>query len=84
MVENYETVEMFWRKVDKTKEFPNTVALNLPTVLSRKTQTRLAMLGYDDTVSILKIAIEAVDNGSIKKMDRLVNEEIKKLINKDV
>ena len=50
--------------------------LGLPTVLLKKTQIRLAMLRYDDAITALKSAIEAVDKGSVKKIDNLVNEEI--------
>ena len=61
---------------NKCKDLPDTAILGLPTVLMKKTQIRLALLNYDDAVSILKSAIEAVDKGSIKKIDKLVNEEI--------
>lgn len=79
LIENYEAVENFWSEVNERKELPITAVLGLPTVLSKKTQIRLAKLSYDDAVSILKRAIEAVDNGSVKKIDKLVNEEIARI-----
>lgn len=76
LIENFEAVEAFWREVNKRKELPGTTGSGLPTVLLKKTQIRLAMLRYDDAIAVLKSAIEAVDKGSVKKIDKLVNEEI--------
>lgn len=76
LIENYEGVEAFWKEVNKRKELPETAGLSLPTILLTKTQVRLARLNYHEAVSVLKSAIEAVDKGSIKKIDKLVNEKI--------
>lgn len=83
LIENYEAVEAFWKEVNKRKELPETAVLGLPTVLLKKTQIRLAMLRYDDAIAVLKSAIEAVDKGSVKKIDKLVNEEINDKLNID-
>lgn len=65
--------------MNKRKDLPNTAVLNLPTVLSRSIQTQLAMLDYDEAISALKNAIEDVDKGSVKKLDKLVKEEISRI-----
>jgi len=81
--ESYRAIEILWTEIEKRKELPDTAVLNLPTALSRDTQAKLAGLGYDNAILVLKNAIETVNNGAVRNLDELVNEEIEKTSNMD-
>lgn len=59
------TFEKYWSEVEKLKGLPNTAITQLPSSLSESTKIRLMKKRTEETVEILRVAIEEVNRGPV-------------------
>ena len=70
------TFEEYWAEVVKLKALPNTAIKQIPGSLSKNTKKRLIKKRPEETVEILRSAIDEVDHGSVEIIDSLVRKRL--------
>lgn len=70
------TFNEYWAEVEKLKVLTNTAIKQLPSSLLTETKKKLMKLRPEETVRILKEAIERVSCGSVESIDSLVRGTI--------
>lgn len=68
--------EELWEQIEELHILPNQAISQVPLVLSEDTKIRLEKLKTRDVVDIVQLAIEEVNNGSIKPLDKLIRERL--------
>ena len=70
------TFEKYWSEVEKLKALPNTAIKQLPSSLSESTKIRLMKKRPEETVEILRVAIEEVNRGPVESINSLVKNRL--------
>ena len=70
------TFEEYWSEVEKLKALPNTAIKQLPSSLYESTKIRLMKKRPEETVEILRVAIEEVNRGPVESIDSLVKNKL--------
>lgn len=70
------TFEEYWAEVGKLNALPELAIKQISSSLSAEAKTRLMKLKTEETVIILKAAIEQVNRGSVESVDSLVKRQM--------
>ena len=66
----------YWGEVEKLKALPQMAIQQLSSSLSADTKKKLMKLRPEETVNLMKAAIEQVNRGSVESIDSLVRQEL--------
>ena len=66
------TFEEYWVEIEKLKVLPQMAIQQLPSSLSASTKRKLMKRLPEESVEILRVAIDQVNRGSVESIDRLV------------
>ena len=70
------TFEEYWTEVEKLRILPGMAIQQLPSSLSPETKKRLMRKRPEETVELIKAAIEEVNRGSVESIDSLVRRRL--------
>lgn len=70
------TFEEYWVEVEKLKALPQTTIQLLPSSLSASTKRKLMKRPPEDSMEILRVAIDQVNRGSVESIDSLVRKQL--------
>lgn len=70
------TFEEYWAEVEKFKLLPGMAIRQLPSSLSPQIKKRLMKKQPEETVEILRAAIDEVNRGSVESIDGLVRKKL--------
>ena len=70
------TFEELLDKACTAARLPDMARIQLPSALSDKTKRKLLKLSPEEVGRVLSRAIDAVNHGSVKSIDTLVNEQL--------
>ena len=65
----------YWREVEKLKALPQMAIQQLPSSLSESTKKRLLNIRPEETLKLMKDAIEQINQGSVESIDSLVRRK---------
>lgn len=74
--ENIKTFDEYWEEVKSLGLLPNTAVLQIPEALRFQTKMKLIEMPPQETVQIILKAVDMVNDGSTKRLDILVKEQI--------
>lgn len=66
----------YWREVEKLKALPQMAIQQLPSSLSESTKKRLLNIRPEETLKLMKDAIEQINQGSVESIDGLVRKQL--------
>lgn len=66
----------YWREVEKLKALPQMAIQQLPSSLSESTKKRLLNIRPEETLKLMKDAIEQINQGSVESIDSLVRRKL--------
>lgn len=70
------TFEEYWCEVEKLKVLTQMAIQQLPCSLSASTKRKLMKRSPEDSVEILRVAIDQVNRGSVESIDSLVRKQL--------
>ena len=66
----------YWAEVEKLQILPQMAIQQLPSSLSENTKRKLMKIRPEETLDILKNAIEQINQGSVESIDTLVRKQL--------
>jgi hypothetical protein len=70
------TFDDLWDEIKKQKALPNTAIFQIPSIISDDTKKKLEEIGTEDSIRIIREALNEIDHGSIQTVDTLVRERL--------